>query len=283
MLNYSHTPHCGVFHFNMGKIPKYFSAFTIGLKVGLTYRAEMLLWSIIDGMPLIYMLLLWHHAIPAGSSISGFTQNTIITYYLIGFIIRQLTGSHFEDFIIDEIQKGTFSTFLLKPISIKLFFFYNEMAWRVMTLFTSVLPIILAIFLINSSFLPQLDFIRSLGLLALMFLAYSLETIFSLLVASMGFIFENAKSFMHLRWISNMLFSGILIPFEFMPPFLRSISLFLPFRFRQYVPVQLFIRQNIGPYVLIQLLYAALWLVVLVVFLKFVWSKSIKKFTAVGQ
>ncbi len=264
------------------QLNKYFESFLIGIKTSLAFRAEMLLWGIIDSVPLIGILILWYNVVPSGSSLNGYTQNSILTYYVVGFIFRQLSGAHFEDYIINEIKKGTFSTYLLKPISVKLFFSCGEIAWRFMTLITSVLPVTAIIAIFSPHTIPLPSATTLVISLIFIFLAFVMENIYSLMVGAMGFIFENAKSFMHFRWIVGMIFSGILIPFELMPPALKQLSLFLPFRYRLYTPVEFYLHPDLS-FAFTQIAIAIIWIFVLAQILNFVWDRAVKNYTAVGQ
>jgi len=264
-------------------IQKYAAGYIGTLKMALAYRVELFLWGIIDAAPILGMLVLWYSVIPANSNLQGYTQTLILQYYLIGFIFRQLAGAHFEDHIIEYIKKGTFSFYLLKPISIKFFFSFNETAWRFMGIFTSILPIILAIKIFIPRLLPSITFSTLVVALLFIMIAYVLECIYSLFICAMGFIFENAKSFMHFRWITGTLFSGILIPFELMPKGLQSLSNFLPFKYRFYLPVNFVLGKIDLLTALTQLFYALIWILGLSLILHIVWKLAIKSYTSAGQ
>jgi len=264
-------------------IRKYLAGFIGNLKMAIAYRGEMLLWGIIDTTPLLGMLILWFSVIPENSSLAGYTQQHVLQYYFIGFIFRQLTGSHFEDFALEQIRKGTFSFYLLKPVSLKIFLPVNELAWRFMGLFTSILPVLIVVILFAPQLFPSLSLTKIIFGLVFITLAYILECLYSLYIVSMGFIFENAKSFMHLRWILSSLFSGILIPFEFMPPFLQTLSSLLPFKYRFFLPINFFLDKISVNNVLISLAYGVVWVVCLAFFLGVLWNRCIKTYSAAGQ
>ena len=211
----------------------------MSIKDALTYRIEMLLWSLINAAPLLAGLVLWLSAYGERSEIAGYSQIALISYYIFGYLFQNITGAHFEDDILADIRNGTVSGKLTKPLSIKISFVIRETGWRLMTILTSVLPIMIFSYIFVNDIFFQINTKYLIVIPLFLTLAYLLENIFSLMIASMGFVFEEATSLTHLKWMLGWLFSGSMMPFEFMPTWLANLSSVLPFKFRYYVPVQI--------------------------------------------
>lgn len=262
---------------------KYISLLSIGAKDALTNRGELLLWSLIDAMPLIAMLVLWISAYGDKTEIAGYTKTALVSYYLIGYIFQDLTGAYFEESMLNQIRQGTIVSALIKPISLKIGVVIREIGWRIATLISSVIPIIILSIFFAKDVITRID-MNYLALIPLfIILAYLMESVYSLMVVALGFTFEEAYSLSHLKWMLGWLFSGSMMPFEFMPEWLAKLAMILPFQFRYYVPVNIIQGQLSVTAVLLKFTFGLGWLLVLILLLDILWKFNIKRFTAVGN
>ena len=87
----------------------------VGFAEAVAYRAEMLVWMLSTTMPLV-MLALWS-AVAAEAPVGRFGQAEFTTYYLLMFIVRQLTGAWAAWQMNYEVRTGALSKRLLRPIS----------------------------------------------------------------------------------------------------------------------------------------------------------------------
>lgn len=264
-------------------LKKYYSAFRSALQNAIAYRGELILWTIIDTIPLLGMIVIWLAVIPPGESLKNFSQQTIISYYVYGHLIRQATGSHFENHLIKEINSGQFSKYLLKPVKLKPYFYFGEIPWRLTGLLLSVLPVTLIVWVINPQVFASLTPTKLLILPLFIILSYTLETIYSLFITATGFVFENARSFMHLRWIIATLFSGMMIPFDLLPEWLARIANFLPLRYRFYTPVNFLMSHTNLSQAFWQLVIGTAWIIILSLLLNWFWGTCLKKYTSAGN
>jgi ABC-2 type transport system permease protein len=104
-------------------------------------------------------------------------------------------------------------------------------------------------------------------------------TISSLIVAS-AFWLQNVDGLMHFRDISLLLFSGMMIPIAFMPPWLQSVTQLLPLKYMYAVPVN--ILQNKYTLQVNDVVYFICFYLVLFLLLKLVWKKGSAKYSSAG-
>lgn len=265
------------------EIRKYSSILSISIKDATTYRIELLLWSVIDAMPLIATLSLWLSVYGERNVIAGYTKTALISYYIFGYIFQDLTGSHFEEDALKDIRKGTIASKLIKPFSLKIGLIVREIGWRAMTFLTTSMPVIIIIYFFAKDLITPVGTKYLIILPLFLGMAYLMDTIYSLMITAMGFVFEEANSLSHLKWMLGWLFSGSMMPFEFMPNWLKNIASMLPFQFRYYIPIQIVQGQFTTTEIIRNIFIALLWLLVLVVLLNGLWKRNIKKFTAVGN
>ncbi|MFC1748281.1 ABC transporter permease [Pseudomonadota bacterium] len=263
-------------------LKKYLAIYTLSIKDSITYRNEMMVWAILEATPVFTTMILWLTIFSERAQIGGFNQQTIISYFLIGHIFSQLTASHFEEYAVTQIQRGEYNKYFIKPFSVKLYHTIGQLGWRVMTIFSSVLPVITIALLSVGNFFPPISITNLLFLPFFYFLSYFFESTISLMIIAMGFIFEQAKSFRHAKWMLGWIFSGSMIPLELMPKWLSNLSSFLPFQYGFHVPVQLVLgRIPISDLPSI-LLKGCIWLIVFYLAMSLLWKKNLKKYSAVG-
>jgi len=78
------------------------------------------------------------------------------------------------------------------------------------------------------------------------------------------------------------LFSGQFVPLQLMPEIIQNMARFLPFQLFKYYPVQLILGRLSTGEIIQGYLLGLGWLVVSLVFFRWVWRNGIKKFSAVG-
>lgn len=263
-------------------ICKYTAIFILSLKDAINYRNELMVWAILEATPVFTMLILWSTIFADRAQIAGFNQQLIISYYLIGHIFSQLVASHFEEYAISQIQQGQYKKYFLKPFSVKLYHSIGQLGWRVITLFTSILPVVLLAFLTVGNFFPSLSSTTILLLPLFYLISYFFEATISLTIIAIGFVFEQAKGFRHLKWMLGWVFSGSMMPLDLMPNWLARASRFLPFQFSFHVPVQLVLGRIDSDLILPLLIQGLVWLGAFVLFMNLLWHLTLKKYSAVG-
>ena len=194
-----------------------------------------------------------------------------------------LTGAYFEENVINNIRSGEISKHLLKPISIKISYIIGEIGWRIGTLIFTIGPVFIFLLIFANKYLGEISLNYVFLIPIIMIMAYLLDCIYSLMICAMGFVFEEASSLRHLKWMLLWLFSGGMMPFTFLPNWLAKLASFLPFQLKYSVPVGIF-QGTIGfSEILRSIILGVLWLALLSLSLHMLWGRNLKKFTAVGS
>lgn len=240
---------------------------------------EVILWIIIQSVPILVMGVLW------SSSRSFFSTTQIsylVTYYVIIFVIDRLTGFYFEQSMQDEIREGTFSRYLLKPISVRKYLLWDNIGGKCFNTLFLLLPILGIISIIFSGHLISplsVNFgLFLLSLISAFFIQFSL----SLLVTSGAFFIEQAFAINHLHWMLDAVAGGYMLPITFYPQFLQHLFGFLPFSCVFYVPAGIYTGQFSFPMALQKIAVSVAWAVLLYLLSVIIWNIGIKKYSSVG-
>lgn len=240
---------------------------------------EVILWIVIQSIPILVMGSLW---LSSGNSLSSLNISFLVTYYILVFFIDRLTSFYFEQGIQDEIRQGTFSRYLIKPISVQKYLIWDNLGGKTFNTLFLLTPVLVLFTIFFHKFLiiPRLVnlLLFCLSLVVVYFIQFSL----SLLVASCSFFIEQAFAVNHLHWILDAVAGGYMLPLAFYPHVLRTIFSFLPFAYVYSSPILIFTGQLTFTASLFQIFLSVIWVIVLYFISKIVWNAGIKKYSAVG-
>jgi ABC-2 type transport system permease protein len=191
---------------------------------------------------------------------------------------------HQEDHVATiDIQEGGLSAYLLKPISYLRLIFYSELSYRLLNGFLGFLLLsgLLLFFPTLFSFTKRFDlFLLSCIVLVC---AFFLTFIFKMVVGLLAFWMTEVRGAFEAVEVMIVIFSGTLMPLAFMPQWLDAIAHVLPFSYMVYFPVIAFEGKlslsQFGQVIGMQFF----WIGVLSFLYRIMWSKGLKKYTAVGQ
>jgi ABC-2 type transport system permease protein len=249
----------------------------------IAFRAETWLWLILEAIPLIILLMIWQGIYAQTNILGGVQFSTVVFYYIFVFLVDMLTAAHFESWRIAEIREGRIDFYLTKPLG-----YLSELSIRHVgdKLMSAVLKLplfvgfIVLIHLLFHPTLPPIQIITLLQSIPLLLGAFILQFCLSTIIVLIGFWLENAEGLDHFRWLSTSLFSGIAIPFAFMPAGLLHLAQLLPFKYLHSVPVLVLLGQQTikaGDY-----LYLTAACFVLGIITLLLWQKARLRYSAYG-
>jgi ABC-2 type transport system permease protein len=250
----------------------------------LTYRTEF--WVTFLGQALIQLVIarsLWAAIFEQQkvTSMNGFTLPMLTLYYVIVPIgSRILTGENIG-FLAREIYEGTFSRYLIYPLS---WFQYKSLTYFSYSLFYSLQLAVFycgyRIFLAGGLNLPELgNLFLGIGLFLVSSLVYLL---LSTAVELLSLWADNVWSLMvMLRFFSNF-FGGALIPIAFFPEWSQKILSYTPFPHLVSLPARTIMGITTSQEIFHGLMVIGIWMVILSVVVKAVWSRGQKGYSGVG-
>lgn len=122
-------------------------------------------------------------------------------------------------------------------------------------------------------------------LAAIIFLAIAFQIMFylKLILGLSSFWLIKNDGVVNLYWVISYIFSGLLIPYDFLPQTLKTISNILPFRFFYYYPAAAFLGKIPSHYYFSDLIIALSWILVLFLIGKYMFIQGIQRFTDTRQ
>jgi ABC-2 type transport system permease protein len=251
----------------------------VGFAEAVAYRAEMLVWILATTMPFI-MLALWS-TVAADAPVGRFDQDDFTAYFLITFIVRQLTGAWAAWEINFEVRNGTLAMRLLRPIHPIWAYAAENIAAVPMRLVVSVPVAIVTLLVVGPRHLPNSAALWAIGLVALVG-GWLLTFLANIIIGSLSLYIESSLKVMEIWLAVFMVFSGYLIPVELFPGVLRTALDWLPFRYQIGLPVEVLTSAHDVSAALGLLGRQWLFVVVLWGLSLLVWRGGLKRYAAYG-
>lgn len=249
----------------------------------LQFRTEIVIYSFLDVLPFFVLFFVWSSIYQQTDLINNFSLSQIINYYLLVIVIQRLSATHFEGWRSEEIRNGKIDYYLIRPLSYISEILSKDIGAKLISIIFSA-PMIILFYIANASvFNIDHSYITITNLfifLSLMLLAYVIQFLFALWIVLLTFWFEGSSGLEHFKWVVLTLFSGAMIPIEFMPNWLASITNLLPLKYVFAVPIG--ILQNTYNLKISDYVYISIVLTCMLVFTHFLWNRAKKVYGSVG-
>jgi ABC-2 type transport system permease protein len=263
---------------------KYRHAFLVGLQSNIVYRWNFLVRAFFSLFQLVVVFILWDAAYAGHDSIGGFSLPATITYFVVLIVLQFLIGAFNEDYLIsEEIRNGLINQFLLKPINYFGYRFSVFSAARLVSGSLMVVPLLILLPLLRHHLaMPPLDAWRLIIGVPAIALAGVIQFSIAYCFGLLTFWFLEIQGFVILSMAVEALLGGQMFPLDLMPPGILRVAEMLPFYYQMYFPAAIltgridYARACSG--IVIQLG----WVVALLALTQLLWSRGLRRHTAVG-
>jgi ABC-2 type transport system permease protein len=225
------------------------------------------------------MLALWN-AVAAEAPVGRFGQAEFTTYYLLMFIVRQLTGAWAAWQMNYEVRTGALSRRLLQPISPIAGYAVENLSALPLRSLVAVPMAAIALFAVGKSTVSDWRFWTLLPLALAG--GWAITFIFNIAIGALSLYTESSLKLAEVYFTLFAVFSGYLIPVELFPPFLRAAIEWLPFRFQVGLPVELVTRAHSFPEALKLLGVQWAWVAVMAAGAAVIWKRGLRRYAAYG-
>ncbi|MFM8322983.1 MAG: ABC transporter permease [Chloroflexota bacterium] len=258
---------------------KYWSIFKIQLAQNLAYPAELIGRSLVI-LPFMWIFYqLWRVTLQSAgtSEINGLTLHSTLWYLMMAETI-ELSRPRLGNTISDAVKDGSIAYILSKPYDFLLYHYSSAMSE---TLFRAGLNALvggtLVWLLVGAP--PSLAGLPVV--LPALLGAWTLNFCISALIGLSAFWVEDISAFLWIYQKLSFILGGLLIPLDFYPDWLQTITRALPFAAMTYGPARLFVSPSL-PALLSTLAMQAAWIAGLAALLALVYRRSIAALTVNG-
>ena len=218
---------------------KYWAIFRTQLVNSLAYPIDLLGRSLLIVLFMWIFMNLWRvtYGATGASSIAGLTLADTMWYLMMAEAVM-LSKHELSETISEQVKDGSVAYLLNKPINFILYHFAAGLGDSVLAFGGNLIIGSAVVWLMVGA--PAAITGWLLAAVAVLF-AWLLDFCFSALIGLSAFVVEDSTAF---RWIYQkflLVLGGLLIPLDFFPAWLQTISLNLPFAWIIYGPARLFV------------------------------------------
>ena len=246
----------------------------------LTYRVDYLNGLIGLLLQVFLLRVVWTTVYGSHHSVSGVPLDTMLAYVTLASVQSGLFNPWAFTLIPERVREGRVGADLARPVGFVAQVVASQVGRTVAMAPFAVLALPFAVLLAGTAAPASApDAVLYVVSLAL---GYAVTTLLSLLFGLITFwTLEIGGVFLIYRMVSQFL-SGALVPLWFMPGALRTTAQLLPFQATTYTPTALYLGRLDTAGAAESLAVQAVWIVVLWLVTRLVWSRALHKVVVQG-
>lgn len=244
------------------------------------YRANLVMWFVVGAIGPLTMVMVWFAVMGERSDISGYTKGDFVIYYLFITFGWYIVGGEFSRQIGRAIRNGEINKTLLKPYNIVLGEAAKEQAWKLTSLLVSTPALILVMYLMRDYITWQMVPGQGLWIAVTLLFGAIIFAIIQAIIGSLAFWVVEIWPFAEMMDVVLHLFGGALAPIALLPQVVQKVTVFLPFRYIFYEPVNMILGNQLDP-------LGVVWkqlicIIVLYAIFQLIWRAGIKRYEGIG-
>lgn len=258
------------------------AVFKISWEQILVYRLNFLLWRIRTVLQFLFTYFIWWTIFNTQDEVFGYNQSTILTYILLVTLIRTIVLASRANDIINKINDGSISNFLLKPIGIFKFFIAQDFADKLLNISFMMIEVSLIVFLFKPVIFLQINIESIVVFIISLFLAVILWFQMNMIIGLMAFWVENswAQLFLLMTFIEGL--GGGLFPLDILPKNIFNILMLTPFPYLVYFPAKIYLGDFDKSQQYFYLSIFLIWVFILFHVMKWLLKKGLKHYSSEG-
>ncbi|HHT85050.1 MAG TPA: hypothetical protein GXZ88_04705 [Firmicutes bacterium] len=246
---------------------------------GLRYRANY--WATLCSSVIMTVIQwsLWRAVYINTTSIAGVSLPAMMAYVLIGRVISGFLAEPANLNIGPRVRSGAIVHDLVKPADLHLQLMFQTLGGALFRLVSTGLPIFLVLLITGALRMPDLKTVA----LFIVSLVMSYITLFSTSFVSgvLTFYTKSGVGVEHMYTLVELM-SGLYVPLQFFPGWLRKIADLLPFKAIHYIPMAIWSGLTEPGEILSSLASQLIWTAAMVVLCRAIWSGAVKHLTIQG-
>lgn len=262
---------------------KYLIIFTNSINEYFAFRVNFILWRLRFIISVIMTYFLWESVFLKNKYVLGYDKTRILTYILLTIILNGIIFSTRTYEIAADINYGSLSKYLIKPINYFKFYIFRDLSDKFINTLCSIIEFFSFLLFLKPVILFQQDFFTLLNFSGFILLAICLFFEISLILSFFGFWSNETWAPRFLFSILVAFLSGNYFPLDIFPSFVYEILQISPFPYLIYYPLKIYLGEIKG-YALISGFFIEIsWIFILYILLKIIWRKGLMNYTSEGQ
>lgn len=265
---------------------KYLQVFKISFQQEFAYRVNFIMWRVRNLFQIFLIFFLWDSVFSDPTRVVfGYDRAKILTYVFGVIIVRALVLSARAVDVAGDIARGDLSNHLLKPMSYFKYWFTRDMASKALNMSFAITEFILLFVLLKPPFYFQTDPVALIAFFASIIIAVFIYFNLLFMVSTLPFWAPQLGWGGHFLVTVIMIeaFSGALFPINILPVGIQSLVAATPFPHLVYFPIQIYLGNITGGFLIRTLLIGLAWGFALWFAMNQLWRAGMKVYESVGR
>lgn len=264
----------------MSALPTYMKIASLTSQVAYTYRFNLLLQLVGLLLQIFLLRVVWTAIYANNASVEGVDLESLLTYLTIANLQLWVVFPEGGEILQHRVREGKIALDLARPVSL-----VGQLISQGVGFTLGLLPLLLAVtpiaFFVGVLRAPSTLEAGAAYILSLL-LAYAVIVSIGLLLGMVSFWTMETTGMWAIYRFANLFFSGGLVPLWLFPEPLRTIAGLLPFQTQANIPVSIYVGRLTGVDTLRALLVQCVWIVLLAILVRFVWSRAMRRVVIQG-
>ncbi|MEK5323779.1 ABC transporter permease [Aeribacillus sp. FSL M8-0254] len=239
------------------------------------YRLATIVWMTGAMVQPLITMMVWMNIDPD-------QENAFIFYFAALIFVERMTSAWDVWELEREIREGTFSYQIVRPFHPIHWAIAENIVYKAL-FFVILIPAwgLLAVF-IPALRLDQIGAAQWLLFFCALLLAAVIRFLFSYTFGLLGFWVTKVTALYGMFEAVSLFLSGRIAPMSLLPPFLKTISFYLPFRYMVGFPIEILTGSVQGMDIVYGFGWAAVWSMFFMLAVLLLWKAGLRKNQAVG-
>ncbi|KPI47670.1 ABC transporter permease [Clostridioides difficile] len=261
---------------------RYYEVAKINFKVQLIWRFDVVVNMMFTIIKILFAYILWKAVFGENKIVSGFTFNSMLSYYIISSFLSgiDMSKSTSEE-ICNRVKLGTFSKYMIIPINVQNYFIAKNFGMTCFYFVFNMISDFVCIFIFKLDFAFTSNPVQIVISILMIFLGLIFMMQLHFFIGILSFKFLEIGFFrMIIENISEFV-TGTMIPLILLPEVLVTVMKVFPFYYTTYLPSMLLIGRNSNEAVQ-GLIIISLWVLFFFIVNKIMYKRMRTLFDGVG-
>lgn len=213
--------------------------------------------------------------------VAGYNITEMITFTGITQAMLMVIGIFGTLEIANAVKSGEVAVDLMKPVDYQFVMLFRQFGRSLYYFIFRGLPIFL-VMIIFFKWTPPDSFIACILFIISLIFAIIISFSFNFMVGMSAFWLLDARGVSGLVMGTGLLLSGFILPITFFPKSLGNICEWLPYIGQSYTPVAIYLGKYSGTTMFIMLARQFVWVIILMLFGKFLMYRAMRKLIIQG-
>jgi ABC-type uncharacterized transport system permease subunit len=262
------------------RLPAYAKVTTLTTQTVFAYRLNIAFEAVGLLIQIFLLKVVWSAIYADRGSIDGIDLGTLLTYLTISNLQIWVVWPETTWYLQNKIRDGKIAQDLARPIGLIAQLLGHQVGSTLVFLPIAILILPVALFVGVLAPPPSIE--AGILYVVSVLLAYGVVTWMGLLMGMIAFWLLEVGGIQAIYRFTNLFFAGALVPLWLFPGPLRTVAELLPFQTQGNIPVSIYVGRLAGTDALRGLAVQAVWVVLLGLLVRVLWSRAMRKVVVQG-